>query len=65
MSLYVRRLVGLVLLIILSGSGFALLRRGMYGLTIFILFPVLLGALASWVFRPATGARAEDWVPSR
>lgn len=58
MSLYVRRLVGLVLLIILSGSGFALLRRGMYGLTIFILFPVLLGALASWVFRPATGARA-------
>ena len=58
MSIVARRLVGLLLLIILFGAGFALLRLGIYGLTIFVIFPVLLGALASWVIRPATGARA-------
>jgi Polyketide cyclase / dehydrase and lipid transport len=35
-----------------------LLHLGLYGFTIFVLSPVLLGALVSWVFRPATGARA-------
>jgi hypothetical protein len=58
MSTTARRFVGLLLLIILIGAGFALLHRGVYGFTIFFLFPVLLGGLASWVFRPPTGARA-------
>ena len=53
-----RWFVGLVLLAILVAGGIALVHRGMYGLTIFMLLPVLLGGLASWVFRPATGGRA-------
>jgi hypothetical protein len=43
-----------VLLAILIVGGVGLLHRGMYGLTMFILLPVLLGGLASWVFRPTT-----------
>ena len=54
----VRGLVGLLLLAILVAGAIALLRRGMYGLTVFMLLPVLLGGLASWVFRPATGQQA-------
>jgi hypothetical protein len=50
--------VGLLLLAILFIGGVALIRGGVYGWTIFILFPVFLGGLASWVFRPATGRRA-------
>ena len=38
--------------------GFLMLRRGVYGFTLFLVFPGLLGALASWVFRPATCLRA-------
>src|SRR5712692_9351214 len=58
MSTLARWFVGLLLLAILVAGGIALLHRGMYGLTIFMLLPVLLGGLASWVFRPATGGRA-------
>ncbi len=60
MSMSARLLVGLLLLVILFGAGFALLHRGIYGLTIFVLFPVVLGGLVSWVFRPATGAGAAE-----
>jgi hypothetical protein len=53
-----RRFVGLLSLVILVGGGFALLKTGLYGFSIFVLFPVLLGGFASWVFRPASGLRA-------
>jgi hypothetical protein len=53
-----RCFVGLLLLAVLVAGGVELLHSGMYGFTIFILFPVLLGGLASWVFRPATGSKA-------
>jgi hypothetical protein len=61
MSTRTRRLVGLLWLAILVGVGFALIRIGTYGLTIFVLFPVFLGALASWVFRPSSGSEAAGW----
>jgi hypothetical protein len=57
-SIAERRFVGLLLLVVLVGGGFALLHRGLYGFTIFALSPALLGGLASWVFRPATGTQA-------
>jgi hypothetical protein len=58
MNTPVRSLVGLLLLAILVAGGILLMRGGLYGLTIFIMLPMLLGALASWVFRPATERRA-------
>ncbi len=53
-----RRFAGIVLLSILVAGGFLLLRGGVYGLTIFVVAPLALGALASWVFQPATGKQA-------
>src|SRR3981189_1096868 len=58
MSTPARCLIGLLLIAGLVFGGCAVLHSGIYGLTLFILFPVLLGGLASWIFRPATGARA-------
>jgi len=58
MSRMARRLVALLLFVLLAGAGFALLRTGLYGLTIFVLMPMLPGGLASWAFRPASGANA-------
>jgi len=49
-----RSLAGLLVLGALGAAGRALLHNGLYGWTIFIVMPVLLGALASWVVRPAT-----------
>jgi uncharacterized protein YndB with AHSA1/START domain len=45
----------LPLLLILAMGGVWLLHRGLYGLTIFILFPVALGGLACWAVTPRTG----------
>lgn len=53
-----RRAIGVLAAALLVVAGILLLRRGMYGWTIFILFPVMLGGVGAWVFRPATGARA-------
>ncbi len=53
-----RHFAGLVILAVLVAGGLWALRGGLYGLTIFMLIPMLLGGLASWVFRPATGAKA-------
>jgi hypothetical protein len=58
MSAPSRSPAGLLLAISLLACGVALLRAGIYGWTVFALFPVVLGGLAAWVFRPATGARA-------
>jgi uncharacterized protein YndB with AHSA1/START domain len=57
-STLARGIVGLLFLALLVVGGVGLLHNGMYGLTMFIVLPVLLGGLASWVFRPATGGRA-------
>lgn len=56
-----RGFVSLVALAVLAGASFALLRFGVYGWTIFLLVPSLLGALTAWVFRPASGTKAASW----
>ena len=53
-----RRVVGLLILAVLIACGIALLRSGVYGWTIFVVFPVILGGLGSWVFRPTSGGQA-------
>lgn len=58
MSLLARCLVGLALLAILCASGIGLLQAGVYGLTVFVVHPALLGGLACWIVRPATGKGA-------
>ncbi|MDQ1471106.1 MAG: hypothetical protein QOJ99_2586 [Bryobacterales bacterium] len=58
MSTLARRIVGLVVVVFLISGAATLLRGGVYGWTIFVLFPVVLGGLASWMFRPASGTRA-------
>ena len=58
MDRLLRAVVGLLLVITLAGCGVALLKAGIYGWTIFLLLPGVLGATASWVVRPATGSGA-------
>ncbi len=58
MSATARGIVGLLLLAILALGGMALLHNGFYGWTIFIVAPVLLGGVVSWVVRPATALGA-------
>jgi hypothetical protein len=53
-----RGFVGLLLLIALVAGGAALLKSGTYGFTIFVVAPVIIGALASWVVRPSTAKQA-------
>ena len=58
MNTGMRGLVGLVLSALLLFAGVALLKAGVYGLTIFVVFPLVVGGLAAWVFRPTTWLRA-------
>lgn len=58
MSRATRFCIGLLLLTGLSAGGYALVRSGVYGLTVFVAAPVVLGALASWVVQPETRGRA-------
>ncbi len=58
MTVWTRSLIGLAFLAVLTAGGMALLHNGLYGLTIFILIPVLLGGLVAWVFRPTSGWHA-------
>jgi hypothetical protein len=51
----VRYLIGLLLLVALLASGVALMHTGIYGFTVFVVDPMLLGALACWTFPPETG----------
>jgi hypothetical protein len=46
----------IALFLILCGA--ALLHFGAYGWTLFVVFPILLGGLASWVLQPATDGKA-------
>jgi hypothetical protein len=49
---------GLVFLAILIGAAFLMLHSGVYGLTLFIMLPVMLGGLAVWVTGAETAAEA-------
>jgi hypothetical protein len=53
-----RQFVGPLLGVILAAGGFAVIHTGVYGLTVFVVLPMLLGGLASWTFRPPTGWQA-------
>jgi len=58
MNILGRCLVGLLLLAILVAAAITLTSKGAYGLTLFAIFPVVLGGLTSWALRPQTGAKA-------
>lgn len=53
-----RALCALSLLIALVVAGVGLLQNWRYGFSIFVVAPVLIGALASWTLRPASEWRA-------
>ena len=55
MSLFARSAIGVILVVFLFCSGLGLLKLGIYGWTVFLVYPMLLGALAVWIFRPETG----------
>ena len=61
MNRNIRALIALPLLGILLAAGTGLLQSGVYGLTIFVIHPILLGALAAWVMRPSTGGHAASY----
>ena len=52
------RSLGLVGLVALGISGYSLLVLGLYGFTLFVILPILLGCLTSWVVQPTTALRA-------
>jgi hypothetical protein len=58
MSRYQRLMAGLLLAGALFGAGMVLLHHGVYGFTLFLLWPALLGSLTTWVFRPTSGWQA-------
>lgn len=58
MTLPERGFVGLSLLIALIAAAFGLLRTGTYGFSLFVIAPVLIGALAAWIVRPTTATSA-------
>src|SRR5262245_6407120 len=53
-----RLLGGALLLAVLGGGGYALIATGTYGLTIFVLIPVALGAVTVLISQPETSAKA-------
>ena len=48
-----RMVVSLACFAALSGGAFALSRRGNYGWTLFVMLPLIAGALGTWSFQPA------------
>lgn len=58
MTTATRGITGAALLAAVVLGGMALMRTGLYGLGVFLLLPVLLGGVVSWVVRPATGLQA-------
>lgn len=53
-----RVFAGIVMIALLAGLTALLIRRGSYGLTMFVVFPVLLGAIAAWVVGSASAGHA-------
>lgn len=58
MSTLRRSAIGLLPGAVLVAASIALLHSGVYGFTVFLLAPMALGGLVSWVFRPSTGGGA-------
>src|SRR5690349_24121430 len=58
MKMLLRGQVGLVFLAALIGVGISLIETGTYGWTIFVLLPMLLGALWCRSFTPQSGGQA-------
>ena len=58
MDTRMRGVAALPVLILLAAAGSAMMHAGVYGWTLFVALPVLLGELAAWVFRPTTAMRA-------
>jgi hypothetical protein len=55
---FARYVVGPIILAALVTAGLGLLSGGVYGWTLFAVFPLLIGGLAAWISRPATPSRA-------
>src|SRR5215813_2457930 len=53
-----RPLVSLGLFVALLVAALSLAQRGAYGWTLFVMLPVIAGALSAWSFRPETAGRA-------
>jgi uncharacterized protein YndB with AHSA1/START domain len=58
MKTAMRSAIGIALLTTVVLAGIALTRTGIYGFTIFLFLPVLLGGVVSWVVQPETSQRA-------
>jgi Polyketide cyclase / dehydrase and lipid transport len=58
MSASSRWLAGLVGTALIALSAYALMHAGNYGWTIFIVLPVMLGGLSTWVLRPSSTSAA-------
>jgi Polyketide cyclase / dehydrase and lipid transport len=54
----VERLIAAVVGLVLLGLGLLMIRGGTYGLTLFVVLPVAVGALGAWVTKARTGAKA-------
>jgi hypothetical protein len=54
----VRRLAGLLFLLLGLGASVALLHAGIYGNTAFVIAPLLVGGITSWTFQPRSGKAA-------
>jgi hypothetical protein len=53
-----RLLWGFALLAVLAAAALAMLRHGIYGWTLFVLAPIVLGGAAAWITEAATAGRA-------
>jgi len=61
MNYFVRALIGLLLIVSLYAGGYLLLHGGLYGWTLFALFPMFLGSITSFALRPASWSAAAGW----
>jgi multisubunit Na+/H+ antiporter MnhG subunit len=56
-----RGFVGFLFLIALVAGGAALLKSGAYGLTVFVVAPVLIGALAPGSYARQQQSKQREW----
>jgi len=53
-----RYVAGSLIVVVLLGTGVAVVHWGLYGWTIFAVFPLLFGGMSTWSFRPHSQLRA-------
>lgn len=53
-----RYVVGSIIVLLLLGTGVAVVHWGLYGWTIFAILPLLFGGMSTWSFRPESHLRA-------